>query len=369
MFAIAIWDARRRGSCSRATASGSSRSSTGTTPTMLAFASDLRALRRAPGFRAEVDLEALDAYLALNSVPAPMTILRGRAQASGRPPAGLGGGLGSRGSCATRGRRRPLPAPCAARARNSSPPSCSNGCATRCGLTSSPTSRSACCSPAESTRERSPPWPREASSRPVSTFSIGFSESSFNELDRARAVAARYGTEHHELVLEPDAVELLPRLVAAFDEPFGDSSALPTYLVSELAAGEVKVVLSGEGADEMFGGYYTYVADRLGPLAALAGRDREAARRAPAELEPQGRASSSRRSGSCAEPGWRRSNAIWPGRSCGRPGSARPRSRPRSPATIRSPSIGRATPRPPGQRPWPGFRTSTSASTLPTTCS
>jgi asparagine synthase (glutamine-hydrolysing) len=60
-------------------------------------------------------------------------------------------------------------------------------------------------------------------------------------------------------------VQLLPRLVAAFDEPFGDSSALPTYLVSELAARQVKVVLSGEGGDEMFGGYHTYVADRLGP--------------------------------------------------------------------------------------------------------
>ena len=108
----------------------------------------------------------------------------------------------------------------------------------------------------------------------MKTFSIGFEESSFDELERARLVAERYGTEHHELVLRPDAVELLPKLVEAFDEPFGDSSALPTYLVSELAAGEVKVALSGEGGDELFGGYYTYVADllapRVGRLAALA---------------------------------------------------------------------------------------------------
>jgi asparagine synthase (glutamine-hydrolysing) len=99
----------------------------------------------------------------------------------------------------------------------------------------------------------------------ISTFSIGFEESSFDELSRARQVARRYGTDHHELVLRPDAVELLPRLVEAFDEPFADSSALPTYLVSELAARTVKVALSGEGGDELFGGYYTYVADSLAP--------------------------------------------------------------------------------------------------------
>ena len=103
----------------------------------------------------------------------------------------------------------------------------------------------------------------EESGYPVSTFSIGFEESGFDELARARLVAERFGTDHHELVLRPDAVDLLPRLVEAFDEPFGDSSALPTYLVSQLAADTVKVVLSGEGGDELFGGYYTYVADRL----------------------------------------------------------------------------------------------------------
>ena len=106
------------------------------------------------------------------------------------------------------------------------------------------------------------------------TFSIGFEEASFDELAGARAVASRYGTHHRELVLRPDAALLLPALAAAFDEPFADSSALPTYLVSKLAAEDVKVALSGEGGDELFGGYYTYVADslaeRVGPLATLA---------------------------------------------------------------------------------------------------
>ena len=114
----------------------------------------------------------------------------------------------------------------------------------------------------------------QESSEPLRTFSIGFEEASFDELAGARAVASLYGTQHRELVVRPDAALLLPALAAAFDEPFADSSALPTYLVAELAASDVKVALSGEGGDELFGGYYTYVADllaeRVGPLASLA---------------------------------------------------------------------------------------------------
>jgi asparagine synthase (glutamine-hydrolysing) len=103
----------------------------------------------------------------------------------------------------------------------------------------------------------------EESSEAVRTFSIGFEETSFDELVGARAVAERYGTIHRDLVLRPDAALLLPALADAFDEPFADSSALPTYLVAKLAARDVKVALSGEGSDELFGGYYTYVADLL----------------------------------------------------------------------------------------------------------
>src|SRR5437763_12187682 len=114
----------------------------------------------------------------------------------------------------------------------------------------------------------------EETAEPLRTFSIGFKERTFDELADARLVANRYGTSHRELVLRPDAALLLPALAEAFDEPFADSSALPTYLVSQLAAEDVKVALSGEGGDELFGGYYTYAADllaeRVGGLARVA---------------------------------------------------------------------------------------------------
>jgi asparagine synthetase B (glutamine-hydrolysing) len=92
----------------------------------------------------------------------------------------------------------------------------------------------------------------------VKTFSIGFDDPQHDELDKARLVASQFGTDHHELVVEPASVEVLPTLVAHSAEPFADSSALPTYHVSALAAGSVKVALSGDGADELFVGYTTF---------------------------------------------------------------------------------------------------------------
>jgi|HubBroStandDraft_1064217.scaffolds.fasta_scaffold12100_1 asparagine synthase (glutamine-hydrolysing) len=94
-----------------------------------------------------------------------------------------------------------------------------------------------------------------ASPEPVRTFSIGFEESAFNELEYAAMVAQQYGTDHHEIVVRPDAVDLVSRLVRHFDEPFGDSSAVPTFIVSEFAVRHVKVALSGDGGDELFAGY------------------------------------------------------------------------------------------------------------------
>jgi asparagine synthase (glutamine-hydrolysing) len=97
--------------------------------------------------------------------------------------------------------------------------------------------------------------------QPVKTFSIGFPEREYDELTWARQVAKRFGTEHRELIVEPADLQVLEELAWYLDEPFGDSSAIPTWFVSKLAAQEVTVVLSGDGGDELFSGYDRYLVE------------------------------------------------------------------------------------------------------------
>ncbi len=263
MFAIALWDRLERRLVLARDRFGIKPLYYRVEDGMLSFASELKALLRQPGMSREIDPDALEAYLAFNSVPAPLTIFR---EARKLPPGHLL--LAEDGETRLRRYARPRPVP-AGRERKESELELAQELRERLrdsvrahlvadvpvgvmlsgGIDSSALAALAA---------------RESSYR-VSTFSIGFEERSFNELELARRVAELYGTDHHELIVRPDAVELLPRLAEAFDEPFADSSALPTYLVSQLAAGTVKVALSGEGADELFGGYYTYVADTLAP--------------------------------------------------------------------------------------------------------
>src|ERR1700693_251358 len=97
-----------------------------------------------------------------------------------------------------------------------------------------------------------------ASSGPVKTFSIGFTKDDFNEASYARMVADKFGTDHHEMILEPEVVQTVEHLTSSLEEPFGDSSMLPTYYVSQMARQHVTVALSGDGGDEIFGGYDRY---------------------------------------------------------------------------------------------------------------
>ncbi|MFQ5991451.1 MAG: asparagine synthase (glutamine-hydrolyzing) [Nitrospiraceae bacterium] len=107
----------------------------------------------------------------------------------------------------------------------------------------------------------------QEATRPVKTFSIGFKDKAFDELPYAREVAEQFHTEHHEFVVEPSVIEILPTLVRVYDEPFADSSAIPTYYVSQRTHEFVTVILNGDGGDELLGGYPRY---HFGTLQSLA---------------------------------------------------------------------------------------------------
>jgi asparagine synthase (glutamine-hydrolysing) len=268
MFALALWD-DRRGRLVLA------RDRLGKKPLLwtrladgsLAFASELKALAELPGLPRRVDLRALDAYLALGYVPGAATALEGVRRL---PPAHVlvvephGERLKryweprllterlSDAEWIERVRAAVLEA-----VRRRLVADVPLGALLSGGIDSSVVVAAMA----------------QLASEPVRTFAVGFGDPRYDEREHARAVAARWGTRHEELVVEPDVAELLPRLAWAYDEPFADSSALPTYLVCAHARRHVTVALTGDGGDETFGGYERYrahgLAARLGHVPSL----------------------------------------------------------------------------------------------------
>jgi len=108
---------------------------------------------------------------------------------------------------------------------------------------------------------------RELGASPLKTFSIGFEDESYNELQYARSIAKKFNTDHEEYIFQPKVLELTDKLINHLDEPFGDFSIFPTYFVSEAARSKVKVILSGDGGDELFGGYEHYQAQKISRFA------------------------------------------------------------------------------------------------------
>jgi asparagine synthase (glutamine-hydrolysing) len=256
MFAFALWDDRRTRLTLAVDALGIKPLYYSADEGRIVFASELGALLEAGRISRDLDFDALGQYFALGYVPAPRTILRA---VSKLPPAGVlrwspdaGVETGTYWDPAAftpvpvddrsdlRKRLRAMLLDAVSSHLVSDVPV---GAFLSGGIDSSTVVA----------------LMSEAMDEPVRTFSIGFGDREHDELHLAREVAKRFRTDHHEFVVEPDAVDVLPKLVSHFGEPFADSSALPTYHVSRLASDHVKVALSGDGGDELFIGYTTYL--------------------------------------------------------------------------------------------------------------
>ena len=255
MFGLAIWDSRRQQLLL-------ARDRLGQKPLVycyesgrLSFASELKALLQVPGVRREIDPLALDDYLTYQYVPHPRTILRGIAKL---PPGHYA--LWRDGRLDVRPYWQPdfnleLDRPAEEYAHE-----------LRNLLTSSVEMRLQSEVPLGAFLSGGIDSTiivglmSQLAGEPVRTFSIGFPVQEFDETRYAREAAARFGTIHEEFQVRPDAMEILPRLAWHYDEPFADSSALPTWYVSQLTRQHVTVALTGDGGDELFLGYPRYLA-------------------------------------------------------------------------------------------------------------
>jgi len=258
MFALAIWDGRRRRLVLARDRLGKKPLYYRAEADRLLFASELKSLLEVPGLERSIDPRALDEYFTLQYVPHPRTILRGFNKL---PPAHYG--VFQDGTFRTERYWKPdfnleIERPLVEAAAE-----------LRELLTKSVEARLEADVPLGAFLSGGVDSSlivglmQQLSRERVKTFSIGFPVAAFDESQYARQVAERLGTDHHEFRVEPSAIEVLEKLVWHYDEPFADSSAIPTYYVSKLTREFVTVALTGDGGDELFGGYDRYQAVRL----------------------------------------------------------------------------------------------------------
>ena len=258
MFAFALWDARRRRLLIGRDRLGIKPLYVWNDGKRLVFASEAKAILAVPGIPTELDRDALASYLTLGYVPAPQSIFRGIRKL---PPATL---LVVENGQARERRYWQLPsqvddsvdeATWIAQVRHRLEE------AVRLQMVSDVPIGAFLSGGIDSSAVVA--FMSKHSDRPVKTYAIGFdggdAESFYNELPYARQIAERFRTDHHEILVRPDIVSLLPRLLWHLDEPIADSAFVTTYLVSEFARRDVTVILSGVGGDELFAGYRRYL--------------------------------------------------------------------------------------------------------------
>jgi asparagine synthase (glutamine-hydrolysing) len=274
MFAIALWDRQRKRLLLTRDRFGKKPLHYYFDGTRLLFGSEIKSLLLSPHVSRELDIEALNQYFAFGYIPAPRTILAGIRKL---PPAHT--------LCFEDGQvslRRYWQLSFAARCTDDEETAARRlrellAEAVRLRLISDVPLGAFLSGGVDSSAVVG--LMSTVAPERVKTFSVGFEEQDYSELEYARLVAQRYATEHHEFIVKLDVLETLPQLVWDFDEPFADASMVPTYCVSKLARQFVTVALSGDGGDELFGGYSFYaqmlgerrLRQRLGPLCQLAG--------------------------------------------------------------------------------------------------
>jgi asparagine synthase (glutamine-hydrolysing) len=257
MFAFAIWDQRRRRLLLARDRVGIKPLYVYRDSEKLLFASELKAILADPTIPREIDPESLENYLALGMVPGPKTIFKGIRKLRTAHTLAVGSAGEENPRCYWSLRFEPDPNPTAGEWQEAIDSKLEE--TVRLHLTSDVPVGAFLSGGLDSSAILA--FSSRFTDAPLQTFSIGFHEEKFSELPEARRTAAFFGAKHHEETVTPDAVSLLGEISHYFDEPFADPSAIPTFLLARLASRSVKVALSGDGGDELFGGYARYPHD------------------------------------------------------------------------------------------------------------